>query len=277
MRRITAFILIVSLLASTLLMIESASAGVNQPSVPQFTVKLVDRSYDVGTTYSTNPYTGETITHPGYHVRNITLDVTIKNQPFTPTTISNGNTTGLFYNVQAKKSFGNWSSTPNSDDHDRYAVTASTSESTLVTFILNSDGWYVSEGNQIDVRVQAVIGYSYCVWSRGGGIIPICTQFKLLAASDWSKPQTITYGSATTPAPTNPPVQPTTTPSTPPSSNSTAATNNPTATPIQPNTQTGFSLGLEVWQITTIVLAVIVAFLLVGLVALWRRLPKVAS
>ena len=50
-----------------------------KPSVPEFTVKLVAHPYDVPTTYSTDPYTGETITHAGYHMENKSIEVSIKN------------------------------------------------------------------------------------------------------------------------------------------------------------------------------------------------------
>jgi hypothetical protein len=40
----------------------------SKPSVPEFTVKLVDNSYDVPPTQTTDPYTG-TKTIPGYHVK----------------------------------------------------------------------------------------------------------------------------------------------------------------------------------------------------------------
>jgi len=56
------------------------------PAVPEFTVELVDSSYDVPTTYSTDPYTGKQVTHEGYHVAKRTIEVRIKNQPFKPYT-----------------------------------------------------------------------------------------------------------------------------------------------------------------------------------------------
>ncbi len=270
MRRITAFILIASMLASTLFMVESAFAEASQPSVPQFTVKLVDRSYDVETSYSTNPYTGETITNPGYHVKNFTIDVTIKNQPFTPITVSDGNTTGLYYNVQAKSQYENWSSSISSDGHNKYAVKASTSEYTVVTFIVGSEGWYLYDGTEVSVRVQAVTGYSYNVWSMGGGILPIGTQFKLLTASDWSNIQTITYGSPAqinTPAPTNQPVQP------PPTANSTTEPTQTPTEPVQPDTQSDVLLGFTWEHVALAVACAVIAVLVVALVLSRRRRP----
>lgn len=243
--------LIAILLVSCLLVTQIVSAT-SKPSVPQFTVKQVDCSYDVPTTYSTNQYTGETITNPGYHVQNLTIEVTIKNQPFTRSEVF-GNITGLFYNVQAKIHSDNWPGSY-SDSRNKYAVEPSASDYTVVTFILNSGGWYVSSGSQVDVRVQAVYGTEYTVWSKGGGIQPIGTQFILEAASSWSDTKTITIGSGevTTSQPTAQPTQ------------------NSTETPIQPSTQPD-ALSRLIWKDVVIVVACAVIAILVAALLLSRR------
>jgi Na+-transporting methylmalonyl-CoA/oxaloacetate decarboxylase gamma subunit len=48
------------LLIFSLILIQPASASVQKPSMPEFTVKYVDRSYTVPAnyTYETKPYTG---------------------------------------------------------------------------------------------------------------------------------------------------------------------------------------------------------------------------
>ena len=60
-----------------------AESSIPKPSVPEFTLKYVDNSYDVPpkTTTSTDPYTNEitTTTIPGYHVENRTVEAVIKN------------------------------------------------------------------------------------------------------------------------------------------------------------------------------------------------------
>lgn len=71
-------------------MVKSAFSSITKPSVPEFTVKLVDSSYDVPTTYSIDPYTGQNVTHAGSHVESRTLDVKIKNQPLPPLMIVAG-------------------------------------------------------------------------------------------------------------------------------------------------------------------------------------------
>ena len=54
-------------------------SGISEPSAPEFTLELVDSSYDAPTTYSIDPYTGENLTHFGYRVNKGTIQATIKN------------------------------------------------------------------------------------------------------------------------------------------------------------------------------------------------------
>ena len=77
------------------------------PSVPQFTVKYVDLSYNVAPTTTTNPFTGQQTTNDnGYYVDNRTLIFTINNQPFTPYQNSSGNEISMYYNFRAKGHYG---------------------------------------------------------------------------------------------------------------------------------------------------------------------------
>jgi hypothetical protein len=87
------------------IMVETSFASITKPSVPQFTVKLVDSSYDIPTTYLIDPYTGANVTHPSHRVDNKTIELTIKNQPFVPYLVQEGNsnwTTSFYYNVRVK-------------------------------------------------------------------------------------------------------------------------------------------------------------------------------
>jgi hypothetical protein len=91
---------------SGLVMVGCASAQfVQTPSVPEFTVELVDSSYDEPTTYFTDPYTGETVTHEGYHVYRQNIELKIKNQPFTPYTETGGQNIDFYYNIRIKGHF----------------------------------------------------------------------------------------------------------------------------------------------------------------------------
>ncbi len=100
--------LIIALACLTLPIIGSANAQtVNKPSVPEFTIKYVDHSYDIPPTYGTDQYTGEKIiTKQGEHVDNRTVEITITNQPFTPFNDSSGHTVNHFFDVRYKGSYG---------------------------------------------------------------------------------------------------------------------------------------------------------------------------
>jgi hypothetical protein len=122
-------IFILVLVASNIIMAQNASAeSMPKPSVPQFSIQVVDHSYDVPTTYSTDSYTGKQITIPGYHVDDIRVEGKIKNQHFTPYTIpnpnsANGNDPNLniefYYNIRYKGHFGtDWRQLHGSEDVD---------------------------------------------------------------------------------------------------------------------------------------------------------------
>ena len=89
MHKHVTLILVAILTLSSLTMIRPATSQITKPSVPEFTLQIVTKPYDIPTTYSTNPYTGKTITSPGYHVENMSIIIQIKNQPFTAQ-LSNG-------------------------------------------------------------------------------------------------------------------------------------------------------------------------------------------
>ena len=83
MSKLATLLLVAVLAVSSLIMVSSAFAESSTPSVPEFTLKYADYSYDVPpkTTTSTDPYTNETITTtiPGRHVENKTIEATINN------------------------------------------------------------------------------------------------------------------------------------------------------------------------------------------------------
>lgn len=147
-------------------------------SVPEFTVELVAYPYDVPTTYSTDPYTGETITHQGYHVENKSIEVRIKNQPFTPYSDADGHEVNLYYNVNIKGHFEeSWTG------GDRYQ--ASTSEYTVV----NLPESYPPKA-QIDFQVDAILGYD-TYHSLEGHPLAIFPAFEVIAVS-YGNLQTLT-------------------------------------------------------------------------------------
>ena len=228
-------ILIIAISSLSLLMVKPASAqSIPKPSVPEFTVKYVDNSYDVPPTYETDQYTGKTIvTHDGYHVDNRSIELRIKNQPFISYNDSNGNTIRLYYNFRYKGGFTDtWTYYPENsngqsvihyngglgNDFEMYPPTysASNSEYTIVLLRLSLLGppignQEIPDGVNVDFQVQAMIGY----FTRNNyGYIILTGQ-----SSDWSPTQTITIGetsSTTSPNPTPTSTQnPTPTPTVP--------------------------------------------------------------
>jgi hypothetical protein len=285
MGKLATLLLIAVLMVSSLILVESTYAATSKPSIPEYTVKLVDRSYTVPLTYtnSTNPYTGqqETSTQGGYHVENKTIDVTIKNQPFTPTNID-GNITQLFYVIRWKGHFENWAESAFSTADFYYYLNnvgtpASNSDYTVKTYTLASFG-NIPEDGQVDFQVKAQVGYSFLYYGQHAHIQPIGTNFQLVEESGWSSIQTVnisgnsfspiptTSPSQSTPAPTIQPPQSTPNPTAPATS-----IQNPLATEEPSFVQTGILLGLDWERVVLIVMAAAIVVMAVGMVVLWRK------
>lgn len=196
-----------------------ASTGVNgipKPSVPDFTLKYVDYSYDVPPTYGIDQFTGKTVTkQEGYHVDNRSVAFKIRNQPFTSYNDSSGNNIidiSLYYNFKFKGYYGNeWRYYPFSDSGGgtrKYSSTffvlidqspklsASNSEYTDIVLRLPFLFGYGNPpvGSQVDFQVQALIGH---INYLGGGYYNFTGQ-----TSGWSNTQTLTIGESQTPTPT---------------------------------------------------------------------------
>ena len=77
------------------------------PSVPQFTVQPVGPPYTVPTTYSLNQSSGQIVANIGYTNEYSAVNITIKNQHFTPYNDSSGYTIELYYNIQIKNADAN--------------------------------------------------------------------------------------------------------------------------------------------------------------------------
>jgi len=189
-----------------------AETSIPKPAVPEFTVKLFDSSYDVPTTYSTNPYTGEKVTHPGYRVESRTIEIKIKNQPFTPFVVEEATanwTVGLQYVIRWKGYFErDWHEIYYDNPMDGFTGFSANLESEYS--VISFEGEYSStEGLrlyyqgliatfppdvQVDFQVKARIGYvsRYPVpftsgWTFNG------------EESGWSNTQTLTIGVSQTP------------------------------------------------------------------------------
>lgn len=234
------------------------------PSTPQFTLTYADHSYDVQavSTSTTNPYTGNLVTNtiPGYHVKNYTIDVTIKNQPY-PSTVNNGNTSTLQYSVYRKGHFepiGNFIGVG--------MFESSNSAYTIVS--LPADDYPVN--GTIDFRVCAHLGFYYNYFY---GLLPM--RGFANSPSGWSdvKSITITESPSITAAPTTPPPTATAAPTALPTQSYGTTTVTPT-TQTSNNSDLEFTLSqlnwLEVGAFTA--LGVIVVVLAVFLVLSRRRI-----
>jgi hypothetical protein len=196
MHKYVALMLIICLVASGLSVLAvppvTAQAGY-KPSAPQISsIKSVDSSYDVPPSSTTDPYTGVTTTYPGYRVNQMSIEVTIKNQPFTPYIDEsekhpvygqNGKEFNLYYQVEVKGRFGeNWRTFDNA-----YNVVQSNSGYTVVSGVAD----YVA-GSQLDFRAKAMIGYKYNTVYDSAFVPGPVWGVGITEQSDWSKVQTFT-------------------------------------------------------------------------------------
>jgi hypothetical protein len=210
----------------------SASTSIPKPSVPEFTVKLINNSYYVPPTTSIDPYTGQTVTQGGYYVEvEPDIEIAIKNQPFTPyvdTATNKG--ISLFYQVRTKGHFSqDWSiveywikEAPAYNPRNPYPEQDYTSEHTILKYG-SLAGQNIPSKGQLDIQVQALIGY-VTIHGDPNHSIDLYYQFASFEftgeTSGWSNTQTITISEgqtptsspATTPTPTPPNMGPTSPP-----------------------------------------------------------------
>jgi hypothetical protein len=204
MNKRASLLLIVILTLSSLIMIESAFAqSIPKPSVPEFTVQIVAYPYDVPTTHSIDPFTGKDVTHEGYHVENRSIEVRIKNQPFTPYQIqdSNGNnwTINLYYNIRIKGHFSeDWIEIYRGDHGYPYQYGKA---DVVLSYVLGEGDAYTDlgtismkfpAGGQVDFQVEAMIGYIHHV-----AAMPFSADVFEGETSGWSNTQTVTIPTST--------------------------------------------------------------------------------
>jgi len=149
-----------------------------RPEVPEFTLRYVDCSYDVPPVYGIDQFTGEeVIIERGYHVDKKSVELIIENPPFTPYNDSDGNEINLYFNFRGKPHFGGeWRTYPLIDGSLYHGPSffvpvpaapkfpASSSEYTNITLDLSVFFSYeqygdLSNGSQIDLQVQSLVGY----------------------------------------------------------------------------------------------------------------------
>lgn len=275
MHKCSALLLILVIMLSSLYIVKSSFTQSVKPTVPEFTLKFVKYPYDVAPTTTIDPYTGKTITiQEGYRVENSSIEVIIKNQPFSPYKSSNGNYVRLSYNISIKGHYSDdWKYYP--DAYWKIPLVASQGDYTVISFGSNynesdpySYRWDVPDSGQVDVRVEALIGY----YNETVSLYPIPGgEFHFLnfvgESSGWSNTQTLNIndGSITT--------NPSTTPSSSPTSTA-LPSQNPTAISQQPSPQSNTLLSLDWEQVAIILLCAAVVVLVLTLVFSRRRRAK---
>lgn len=196
MSKALALMLFTLLIFSSLVIVGHVFAqSIPKPSVPEFTLKLVAHPYDVPSTYEIDSYTGEKIiTSYGYREENKSIEVTIKNHPFTSTLDASGNYTSLYYNVQFKGQYTDeWNIA-------RAFYNASNSEYTVISISLIP--YQIPDDSPLDFQVRAFIGYA--VKKAYDSILPPEMKYYyeyIGQAGDWSNTQTITIGESQTSSP----------------------------------------------------------------------------
>ena len=191
------------LAASLLVVAIPVFSSVVSPSGTEFTLKYEANPYDVPPTYKIDPYTGkQVVDKTGYHVKNESIVITIKNPDFVSSV--NGTNYYLAYNVREKGHFETeWNkvylttectlSKYNSEEFPK----ASNSTYTVLSISAQK---YPSEA-RVDVQVQAIVGYASQVYVLEympdhplappiGGHYEEGVTFD--TAGDWGKIQTIT-------------------------------------------------------------------------------------
>ena len=230
-----AFFLTITIAMSclTILIVKPANAqSIPKPSVPEFTVKYVDRTYYVPPVYGIDQYSGKTVqTGGGFTVTNKTLEVTIMGQSFTPYVFTGDDglphEPSMMWDMAYKGHFG--------EDWTIVSQGPAWNESSkVVVFGLGTENqnspMYIPAGlgDQVDFKVRARIGYS--TLAQGHSFTDPDAFIFHGETSDWSNIQTITIRETTgsyTPNPTSP------TTSTP--------TSTPSSTPIATDTNTTIS------------------------------------
>jgi hypothetical protein len=224
---------VIAISCASLLGIKPANAqSLPTPSVPEFTLKLVDDSYDVPPTSTVNPYTGKTETSGGYHATGyLEVYIKIKNQP----------STSLYYQVQTKGHYSqDWSTideyvkeAPAFNPRNAYQEQDYNAQYTVLRYF---DSGNLPREGQIDFRVQALVGTPIVYHTSDH--LDLYNTFATFSfngtASGWSDTQTLNLATDAVPAYGS--QDPTSNPTTNPTPNLTASpmTSTPTPTPTAP-------------------------------------------
>jgi hypothetical protein len=170
------------------------------PDIPEFTLNLLNSSYNIQSTTTTDPFTGQQTFNPVSHVEARTIEIRIKNEPFTQFSVKEGTsnwTVGFFYNIRWKGHFEeSWNEIYNPSDgylaRDLGSETVYSNQgeySSKEGLKLNSRGIYLTFpiGAEVDFQVEAMIGYTHRVVEGGDAPWHFFGE-----TSGWTNTQTLT-------------------------------------------------------------------------------------
>ncbi len=189
--------LIIAISCLTFLTVGRVNAqSIPNPSVPEFTVNLVGPTYVVNTTYSLDEDTGKIVPQLGYTNQYSFLNITIKNQPYSPfINPTNGLTLKLMYNVRIKphNETDNWIEVFN-PYNDGYIVQSNSDYTNISLSIQGQPDSPLGPitGIQADIQVEALIGVvtGHLTLPTNGGFPSLSPVFNG-TESGWSNSQTI--------------------------------------------------------------------------------------
>jgi hypothetical protein len=199
--------------------------SITKPSVPEFTLRIISNPYDVPpkTTIAIDEYTGKetTTTQPGYHVETKSIEIIIKNQPFTPynltkytvydrdrenfsriqgiSTYNKSKRVNFYYNIEVKGYFGdNWH--PVENKYSKFEGPEPNAQLDSPHTVISIGADYPNDA-VLDFRVQARIGY----YNPYGPAVEVIGYDFYGQESEWSNIQTLNISSPsqTTESPAN--------------------------------------------------------------------------
>lgn len=186
-------LLALTLTVSSLIMVESTFAqSIPKPSVPEFTLRYIDYSYDIPAVYGIDQYTGETVMKQyGEHVDKRTIEVKIRNLPFTPYTDEENHTINLYYNVQVRGHFeGTWKMLYGDNAH--YKIQDYRSQYTIINYTYAINLRDIPQRGKMDFQIQALRGYEYADRNPSTGWMDPYYFYHIIGEeSGWSSTQTI--------------------------------------------------------------------------------------
>lgn len=193
--------LVVLLVVATTAQFTVNAQTIPKPSVPEFSVRLVNNSYSTHpiTTTTTDPYTGKqtTVTTPSQYLKDEYIEVSVKNQPFTPYSIDYHNIdsrpVNLYFDVIAQ---GHFTTDKSIVDESQSQIEDYNSQYTNFTLYRNE----VPSPAVLDFKVRAIIGYLVNQYDPEENLPPPeihDPNFVVTGTtSSWSNPQTLTITSS---------------------------------------------------------------------------------